>query len=62
MGYVRRLVTLTPVKEQLGVRLRQQALPMDLTLASFSVPPCWHKLMNVSAKSCEVCLESLASS
>ncbi len=41
MGYVRGLVTLTLVKKQLGVQFRQGALPMDKTLASVSVPPCW---------------------
>lgn len=41
MGYVRGLVTLTLLKEQLGVRFRQGALPMDQTLAAVSVPPCW---------------------
>ncbi len=41
MGCVRGLVTLIPVKQQLGVRFQQEALPVDQTLASVSVPPCW---------------------
>ncbi|KAI9529782.1 hypothetical protein NQZ68_008021 [Dissostichus eleginoides] len=39
MGYVRGLVTLTPVKEPLGVQFRRGALLIDQTLAS--MPPCW---------------------
>ncbi|KAM7396734.1 hypothetical protein PAMP_019751 [Pampus punctatissimus] len=59
MGYVRGLVTLTLVKEQLGVQFRQRALSVDQRLASLSV---FHagNLMNVSAKCCEVCPENLA--
>lgn len=41
MGYVRGLVTLTLVKEQLGVQFRQGALPVDQMLASVSAPPRW---------------------
>lgn len=36
MGYVRGLVTLTVVKEPLGVQFRQGVLPVDQTQASVS--------------------------
>lgn len=42
MGYMRGLVTLTLVKEQLGVQFRQGALLVDQRLVSVSVPPCWN--------------------
>lgn len=41
MGWVRGFVTLTLVKEQLGVQFRRGALPADQRLASVSMPPCW---------------------